>query len=115
MDVEKREIDVKEEERVLLFSTEGCGCHKLCWKQFSAEHYGEMRNNMAQLEHDALDLVIMGQKMAGTTVSNKKIFTHFYHHGKSVSVLHIKCCYSVKIMTAFIKGLQEDISFSSWN
>ena len=47
-----------------------------------------MRNNMAQLEHDALDLVIMGQIMAGTTVSNQKIFTHFYHHGKSVSVLH---------------------------
>ena len=43
---------------------------------------------MAQLEHDALDLVIMGQIMAGTTVSNQKIFTHFYHHGKSVSVLH---------------------------
>ena len=98
VDVEKREIDVKEEERVLLFSTEGCGCHKLCWKQFSAEHYGEMRNNMAQLEHDALDLVIMGQIMAGTTVSNQKIFTHFYHHGKSVSVLHIIMLTSVVIV-----------------
>ena len=52
----------------------GYGCHlftgRSCSKQFPKEHYRDVRNMCAELDHEALDFVIMGALMTNTTTSN---------------------------------------------
>ena len=67
------EADKKDEKEMEDFMREGCGCKVLhgspCFTQFPASHYQEMRNYCAELDRDALDLVVMGQIMAFTSTS----------------------------------------------
>ena len=61
MDVDQHSIDAEEEEKVMQFHSNGCGCSNKCSTQFTLEHIREMRADMAQLERTALDMTIMGQ------------------------------------------------------
>ena len=59
-----REQDKEEMESVQAFSTATCGCSKRngspCSSYFTAEELAGMRMSMAELQHDQLDLVILG-------------------------------------------------------
>ena len=52
----------------------GCGCHlfrgRACSEQFPKEHYRDVRNMCAELDHEALDFVMMGAMMTNTTIGN---------------------------------------------
>ena len=103
IDLDRREIDKKEEEIVKTFVVEGCACNlnggNGCSKFFSEEHYQSMRNQCVKRDHDSLDLLIMGQIMANTTQSStviehttrcdkerERVTTQFFHQGKKVKV-----------------------------
>ena len=79
----------------------GCGCHKLkvtpCSRQFSLSYVEEFRASCAELTPAELDMVIMGQRMAGMNTSDivstlarhkeddrEKCYTTFTHQGKPV-------------------------------
>ena len=79
----------------------GCGCHKLkgspCSRQFSLSYFEEFRASCAELTPAELDMVIMGQLMAGLNTSDivstlarhkeddrEKCYTTFTHQGKPV-------------------------------
>ena len=91
------------------FVREGCGCELLrgspCYRQFSTSHYQEMRNYCAQLDHDALDLAVMGQIMAFTSTSEetkrrkteRKKCTVIFHHLSQKVKYHI-----IQMKTTFI-------------
>ena len=66
--VSMRSIDT-EEELVKTFAAHGCTCEfgnqkSPCCKSFSADHYLLVRGALAEMEHDELDLLVMGQIMA---------------------------------------------------
>ena len=90
--IELREIDKKEEEELQTFFNVGCECQL----QFS-EHYIRMiRNDIAELSREELDLLIMGELMTSlcdgeTTAASKHVpkkrsysHTYFYHKGEKV-------------------------------
>ena len=97
-----RLIDDQEEDCVQEFAHRGCTCDKgpnksHCCLLFSAEHYHSMRATVAELSHDELDLLVMGQIMAHTFQSprllghhtftpadRKTTYGHFYHQGQRV-------------------------------
>ena len=95
---DRREIDKKEEEIVKSFVVEGCACNlnggNGCSKFFSQEHYQSMKNQCVELDHDSLDLLIMGQIMATTIFEHttrcdkerERVTTQFLHQGKKVKV-----------------------------
>ena len=56
-----RVIDVKERERVQAYMVEGCGCSKQCSSRFDEAYLTKMRSDCAELTHEQLDLVVMGQ------------------------------------------------------
>ena len=58
VEVDQHSIDAEEEEKVVQFHSNGCGCSKKCSTQFTLEHIREMRANIAQLNHTALDMTI---------------------------------------------------------
>ena len=71
--LELRPVDEQEEDKIKRFVEIGCGCQSNselnCSSLFSLSHYREIRNSCAELDHDSLDLVVMGQLMALTTNS----------------------------------------------
>jgi hypothetical protein len=91
-----RHTDTEEEDTVSTFTSTGCGYHKLkgapCSQQFSLSYVEEFRGTCAEL-----DMVIMGQLMAGMNTSDivstlgrhkdddrEKCYTTFTHQGKPV-------------------------------
>ena len=67
-----------------------------CSEQFPKEHYWDVRNMCAELDHEALDFVIMGVLMTNTTISNsvnrrghipqnrQRVSTLYHHQGLQV-------------------------------
>ena len=84
------------------FVVKGCGCdigpsRSQCSRLFPIEHFRSIRSTFAELSHDELDLVVMGQVMAHTFQSTSVVghhnsspterkitYTHFYHQGHRV-------------------------------
>ena len=61
----------KEEACIQDFVVKGCGCdvgpnRSQCSRLFPVEHYQSFRSTFAELSHDELDLIVMGQVMAHT-------------------------------------------------
>ena len=52
--IEKRDVDIAEENRIKKFIQEGCGCTctRWCSSLFSEEHYLTVRAQCQELEHD---------------------------------------------------------------
>ena len=63
-----------EEVTVSTFMTTGCGCRKVkgapCFQQFSLSYIEEFRASCVELTPAELDMVIMGQLMAGMNTSD---------------------------------------------
>lgn len=83
------------------FLSSGCGCQKWkgksCSMQFNNTHVLDVRLSMRALTRDELDLVVMGQLMAGANISEsvstksyhrpamrQKAYTSFFHQGKPI-------------------------------
>ena len=94
--IDRRELDVMEEQLIQEFAREGCKCdlgpdRSPCSTSISVDHFRSVRCQMADLTHDELDLVVMGQVMAGcfsaTTFRKQersRSFTVFHHHGTRI-------------------------------
>ena len=99
--VTSRPTDTEEVATVSTFMSTGCGCHKLkgspCSRQFSLSYVEEFRASCAELIPAELDMVIMGQLVAGMNTSDivstlarhkeddrEKCYTTFTHQGKPV-------------------------------
>ncbi len=63
--MDPREVDLVEIREVKEFSSAACKCSKRkggsCGNYFSVEEFADYRMQMAELEHDALDIVILSQ------------------------------------------------------
>ena len=65
-DVEFRDVDWAEVEKVDEFCKTGCGCSMNCATNFSMKHFLLTRGNAQQMHRKELDMAIMGQVMAFT-------------------------------------------------
>ena len=119
VDIEMREIDMKEEDSIRCFVAEECGCTLFngtsCSTNVSLDYYQIKRNECAELDHDSLDLVIMAQIMANSsdgsvrhrgreTHDRKRMATQFFHNGKKVMEheFYIKCtCSHIHVGMSF--------------
>ena len=97
-----RELDNKESELVTDFVSRGCSCDfgprkTPCSMLFPVEYYQSLRATFAEMSHDELDLVVMGQIMAhcyqsstlhghhsSTPEERKSTYNQFYHHSQRV-------------------------------
>jgi len=72
--ITSRPTDTEEEVTVSTFMTTGCGCRKVkgapCFRQFSLSYVEEFRASCVELTPAELDMVIMGQLMAGMNTSD---------------------------------------------
>ena len=96
--VDRREIDEVEEQLVQQHVRDGCNCDygprkSPCCKSISVERYRSIRNDMAELTHDELDLVVMAQVMAGCSTADSSLsqnrqrtqtHTTFHHNGDRI-------------------------------
>ena len=98
--VTMRPLDVEEEESVKTFADRGCKCtlghnKSPCCHLFSVDHYLSIRSSFAELSHDELDMMVMGQIMAtcfhssdqsssSAESSTSHNFQHFFHHGHRI-------------------------------
>ena len=98
---ETRAVD-DEEKRVKEFIDRGCGCDNgpnksQCSLLFPIEHYRSLRSTFAELNHDELDLIVMGHIMAHTFQSSllqghhsyvpterRITYSQFFHQGHHV-------------------------------
>ncbi len=97
-DRDPSEEDELEERLIREFAEDDYGCsfgpNKFpCSQIITIDHYRSVHLQMSELTRDELDLVILGQTMAGsfmsTTAFNKdrqKSYTHFYHEGARISL-----------------------------
>ena len=116
---DQREVDDTEEQLIQQFSQGGCKCdlgpnRSPCCTTITAEHFRSVRRQMFELTHDELDLVVMGQVMAGCfsgeTSSHRgqqrgKSYTMFYHNGSRICkqtflFLHTMGCWRFKAIKA---------------
>jgi len=96
MHVDESEEDAKEEMLIQKFVENGCGCNlgsskNQCSYNITINQFRAVRSNMAELTHDELDLVIMGQVMAGTfqestfrSETRQRGYTTFFHQGSRI-------------------------------
>ena len=96
--IDRRDLDVSKEAIIQQYVQHGCKCDlgpnkSPCSTLFPVEHFRSVRCQMAELSHDELDLVVMGQIMAGCFSSETsahrdqergKTYTLFHHNGKRV-------------------------------
>ena len=66
VDVEEREEDVAEKEKLAEFLQKGCGCQRginkgPCAQLFPESFLQEQRNNSLTLSDEQLDLIVLGQ------------------------------------------------------
>ena len=69
--IDQRDLDVTEEQLIQEFVRDGCKCDlgpscTPCSSSITVDHLRAVRCQMADLTHDELDLVVMGQVMAGS-------------------------------------------------
>ena len=98
MAIEQRELDEMEEELIQKFAQDSCKCDfgsnkSPCCTTISLEHFRSVRCQMVELTNEELDLVVMGQVMAGCFTGEisshreqerGKSYTIFYHQGIKV-------------------------------
>lgn len=99
IEIEVRPLDVEEEELIKTFIDRGCSCdlgpHKTpCCKSFSVDHYLSLRCAFAEMTHDELDMIVMGQVMATCHLSSTaesseapeitRNIMRYYHQGVAV-------------------------------
>ena len=121
--VELRPCDRTEELLVAQFAMEGCGCNNKCSAQFSMVYIRDMRAQCYDLSHGELDLVILGQLVASTNVSDKVVaesghlekerqrqYTTFHHAGKIVCKKTFRFLHTVgkKRLYNLMKSLKEN-------
>ena len=96
--IDQRELDETEEQLIQKFVQGGCHCvfganQSPCSSTITADHYRSVRCQMAELTHDELDLVVMGQVMAGCHSGEMsvhrgqgraKTYTVFHHNGTRI-------------------------------
>ena len=94
--VDRRELDEAKEGLIQHFASESCKCdfgpnHCPCCTSITVDHFRSVRCEMAELTHDELDLVVMGQVMAGCfraetfrKQERSRSFTVFHHNGKRI-------------------------------
>ena len=98
---EEREIDVKEKQKIETYLREGCGCAKQCSSQFDESFLVKMRSDCAELTHQELDLLVMGQLLAVVNLSQEtsamrhlphprqKMYSQFMLGSKKVGLLFL--------------------------
>lgn len=98
IEIQARPLDVEEEELIKTFVDRGCSCDlgpnkTPCCKSFSVEHYLSLRCAFAEMTHDELDLIVMGQIMAtclpsssadSSSVEKTRNIMKYYHQGVAV-------------------------------
>ncbi len=84
-----RKEDEREYEVITHFLTSGCKCPTNCSSKFSRQHYERLRCQCAELNHEVLDMVIMGQLMAFSRPEHKVY--HYLHIGEKVKLVSITC------------------------
>ena len=94
--IDQRDLDVTEEQLIQEFIRDGCKCdlgpsHTPCSSSITVDHLRAVRCQMADLTHDELDLVVIGQVMAGCFSSQtfrkqerSRSFTIFHHNGARI-------------------------------
>ena len=95
--IDQRDLDVTEEQLIQEFVRDGCKCdlgpsRTPCSSSITVDHLRAVRcQMMADLTHDELDLVVMGQVMAGCFSSatfrkqeRSRSFTIFHHNGTRI-------------------------------
>ena len=96
--IDKRNLDEAEEQLIWQFAQDGCKCDlgpnkRPCCTTISVEHFRSVRCQMLELTHDELDLVVMGQVMAGCFSGETslhrgqqrgKSYTTFTHQGQRI-------------------------------
>ena len=92
--IDQREVDEAEEQLIQQFVRDGCKCdlgpnRSPCCTTITVEHFRSVRCQMAELTHDELDLVVMGQVMAGC-FSAEKSSHRGQERGKSYTIFHHK-------------------------
>ena len=68
--IDRRDLDEAEEQLIQQFAQDGCKCNlgpnkSPCCTTITVDHFRSVRCQMLELTHDELDLVVMGQVMAG--------------------------------------------------
>ena len=58
-----RPQDEIEKKKIEAFCEQGCGCPENCSANYTLHHYKTLRSQCSELDHDTLDMVIMGQIM----------------------------------------------------
>ena len=96
-----RTEDLQEEEEIMKFFENGCGCGNDCHKLFSESYICTLRSDMLQMTRSEYDLVIMTQikattSMGGQTVGNKRKAHerqrdtyNYMHEGQKVVLYHL--------------------------
>ena len=96
--IDQRELDSAEEHIIQRFVRDGCKCdlgpnRGPCSSSITVDHFHSVRCQMAEMTHDELDLVVMGQVMAGyfsagcfsaetfRQQERTRSFTIFHHNG----------------------------------
>lgn len=91
-----RELDIAEEAIIQHFSKNGCACNlrpnkSPCCQGITFEHYRSLRCQMSELTNDELDLVVIGQVMAGSfqastfrNIDRSRSYTMFLHCGETI-------------------------------
>ncbi len=98
-------LNWKEDEEAIL--TNGCQCLADCCHQFSRSHYEVQRNQCAELSHELLDMVLMGQLKALNPPDKPN--NNYMHQGKQVT--HLIYCYFKMILTLSIKVCKTTFLF----
>ena len=96
--IDQRVVDEAEEQLIEQFARDGCKCdlgpnRSPCCTTITVAHYRSVRCQMLELTHDELDLVVMGQVMAGCFSGETslhrgqergKTYTMFHHNGMRI-------------------------------
>lgn len=98
--LELRPSDIAEKRLVDNFLSSGCQCTKAhggCSSHFSAKYVTETRASFAEMSRQDLDMVLLGQLLAFTSISaytytshhlpageRSKCYTHFFHQGQPI-------------------------------
>ena len=80
--VEERPEDRKEAELVQEFCKQQCNCLRECSNFFSETYYAQYRNQCTELDHESLDMIIMGQLISLTSIPDGQ--TTYMHRGQKV-------------------------------
>ena len=88
---EERDIDEREKQKIETYLRDGCGCVKNCSSHFDEVYLMKIRSDCAELTHDQLDLIVMGQLLSCVTESSETGGTRHIPHPRvrpSCSFLH---------------------------